>query len=157
MELVKNIFFDTDKIVENSEIKVTYAGFLFQNGSQDVIAHLGYGEDWENSQDITMEKTALGFQAIINVESAEKLNLCFRNSNGEWDNNNGNNYRFAIEKQDLEEANIEVEKEKKETIDVPIAVYKTPSWGELIKKTFNNFINYITKLFGKNVENTNND
>ena len=157
MELVKNIFFDTDKIVENSEIKVTYAGFLFQNGSEDVIALLGYGENWEEPQDITMEKTPLGFQAIINVESAEKLNLCFRNSNGEWDNNNGNNYAFAIEKKDLEEANIEVKKEAKETIDTPIAVYKTPSWGELIKKTFNNFVNYITKLFGKNVEDTNNN
>lgn len=154
MELVKNIFFDTDKIVENSEIKVTYAGFLFQNGSQEIIAHLGYDENWKEPQDIAMEKTTLGFQAIINVGSAEKLNLCFRNSNGEWDNNNGNNYTFAIEKQDLEEENIEVEKE---TIDVPIAVYKTPSWGDLIKKTFNNFINYVTKLFGKNVEDTNNN
>lgn len=154
MELVKNIFFDTDKIVENSEIKVTYAGYLFQNGSQEIIAHLGYGENWENSQDIVMEKTILGFQATINVIGAEKLNLCFKNSNGEWDNNNGNNYTFAIEKQDLEEENIEVQKE---TIDVPIAVYKTSSWGELIKKTFNNFINYVTKLFGKNVEDTNNN
>lgn len=154
MELVKNIFFDTDKIVENSEIKVTYAGFLFQNGSQEVIAHLGYGENWEQPEDIVMEKTALGFQAIINVRRAEKLNLCFKNSNGEWDNNNGNNYGFIIEKQDLEEENIEVQKE---TIETPIVVYKTPSWGELIKKTFNNFVNYITKLFGKNVENTNNN
>ena len=29
MELVKNIFFNTDKIVENTEIKITYAGYLF--------------------------------------------------------------------------------------------------------------------------------
>lgn len=154
MELVKNIFFDTDKIVENSEVKVTYAGCLFQNGSQEVIAHLGYGENWENPKDIVMEKTALGFQAIINVENAGKLNLCFRNSNGEWDNNNGNNYEFSVEKQDSEETNIEIEKD---VVDVPVVVYRTPSWAELIKKTFNNLVNYVSKLFGKNVENTDNN
>lgn len=31
MELVKNIFFNTDKLVENSTVKISYAGKLFQN------------------------------------------------------------------------------------------------------------------------------
>lgn len=147
MELVKNIFFDTDKIVEESDIKITYAGILFQNQSEEVFAHIGYGDNWEDSQDIAMEKTELGFQAVIAVKSGEKLNFCFRNSNGEWDNNNGNNYGFAIEKQEQDEQNTEI----------PMVVYKTPSWGELIKRTFDNFVNYFSKLFQKKVENTNND
>ena len=32
MELFRNIFFNTDKVVENTNVKVTYAGKLFQNG-----------------------------------------------------------------------------------------------------------------------------
>lgn len=32
MELFRNIFFNTDKVVENTTVKVTYAGKLFQNG-----------------------------------------------------------------------------------------------------------------------------
>ena len=78
MELVKNIFFNTDKIVENTEIKITYAGALFQNGSNEVIIHLGFGDDWNNAQDIAMNKTELGFQANVNVIEATKLNFCFK-------------------------------------------------------------------------------
>ena len=154
MELVKNIFFNTDKIVENTEIKITYAGTLFQNGANEVVIHLGFGDDWNNSQDIAMDKTELGFQANVNIIEDTRLNFCFRNENGEWDNNNGQNYQFTIEKQEIEEEDIEVEKQAE---DAPLAVYKTPSWGELFKKTFSNLISYFSKLFSKNTENANND
>ena len=33
MELVKNIFFNTDKLVENSNIKISYTGKFFQENS----------------------------------------------------------------------------------------------------------------------------
>lgn len=157
MELFRNIFFNTDKVIENTEVKVTYAGKLFQDGSDEVIVHYGFGDNWENGQDIQMQKTELGYQADIHVESNTKLNFCFRNGNGEWDNNNGNNYAFKIEKNNYQEAEEvdygteTVEEEKS------IAVYTTPSWGELIKKTFNNFINYFSKLFSKNTEKVNNN
>lgn len=153
MELVKNIFFNTDKIVENTEIKITYAGYLFQNGSNNVSIHLGFGDNWDNAQDIAMEKTELGYQANVNIVEGSKLSFCFRNENGEWDNNNGQNYQFKIEKQEFEEDEIQVEKQAE---DAPLAVYKTPSWGELFKKTFSNLVNYFSKLFSKNTENANN-
>ena len=153
MELIKNIFFNTDKIVENTDIKITYAGQLFQNGSDNVTIHYGFGDNWSNAQDIVMEKTELGYQANIHVQPDSKLNFCFKNSYGEWDNNNGANYEFKIEEQNIIEEEIQVEKEN-ENENTPIAVYTTPSWGELFKKTFNNFVNYFSKLFGKqSVEN----
>lgn len=154
MELVRNIFFNTDKIVENTEIKITYAGYLFQNGSGEVTIHFGFGDNWENAQDIQMEKTELGFQVCINVVEATKLNFCFRNANGEWDNNDGQNYQFTIEKQQIEDDSIEVEKQ---TEGAPLAVYQTPSWGELFKRTFANLRNYLVKIFSNGTENANND
>lgn len=156
MELFRNIFFNTDKVIENTEVKVTYAGKLFQNGSEEVIVHYGFGENWENAQDIKMEKTELGYQADIYVQPNSKLNFCFRNNNGEWDNNEGNNYEFKIEKnsyQEAEEVNYETEAVSEEK---SIAVYTTPSWAELIRKTFNNFVNYFSKLFSKNTEKVDN-
>ena len=34
MELCKNIFFNTDKLTPNSEIKISYTGRFFQDGSR---------------------------------------------------------------------------------------------------------------------------
>ena len=33
MELTKNIFFNTDKLIENSKVKISYTGTFFQNDS----------------------------------------------------------------------------------------------------------------------------
>ena len=85
MELFRNIFFNTDKVIENTDVKVTYAGKLFQSGSEDVTVHYGFGENWENAQDIQMQKSELGFQADIHVQPNTKLNFCFKNAKGEWD------------------------------------------------------------------------
>lgn len=153
MELFRNIFFNTDKVVENTDVKVTYAGKLFQNGSEDVIVHYGFGENWEGSADITMQKSELGFQADIHVQPNTKLNFCFRNSAGEWDNNNGSNYAFKIEKECWDSAeqinnnNIVQNDQKQECTSL---CKTTSTWGELFKKTFNNFVNYFSKLFSTN-------
>ena len=39
MELIKNIFFNTDKLVENSKVKISYAGKLFQDNCEEVYIH----------------------------------------------------------------------------------------------------------------------
>ena len=48
--------------------------------------------------------------------------------------------------QEVNEEEINVEKE---TMEAPLVVYKTPTWGELFKKTINNFVNYFSKIFTK--------
>ena len=98
MELSKNIFFNTDKLVENSKVKISYTGSLFQDASKEVFIHYGFGHNWENVNDVKMEKTELGFQAEIELTGTETFNFCFRNENNIWDNNEGQNYIFPIEK-----------------------------------------------------------
>ena len=98
MELVKDIFFNTDKLIENSTVKISYTGKLFQEGSDEVFVHYGFGTNWDNVNEIQMEKSEIGFQVEIELISGESLNLCFRNSNNVWDNNEGQNYTFQIEK-----------------------------------------------------------
>ena len=98
MELVKNIFFNTDKIVSGETVKISYVGYLFQNGSEEVYLHYGFGPNWNNVGEAKMEKTELGFQAEIKiVEGEDTLNLCYKNEKGEWDNNFGQNFTFTIE------------------------------------------------------------
>ena len=57
MELTKNIFFNTDKLIENSTVKISYTGKFFQDGAEKVYAHYGFGLQWENVNDIEMQKT----------------------------------------------------------------------------------------------------
>ena len=70
MELVKNIFFNTDKLIENSKIKISYTGKFFEENSDKVFIHFGYGLNWDNISEIEMKKTDLGFQAEINLISS---------------------------------------------------------------------------------------
>jgi len=97
MELVKNIFFNTDKLTPNSTIKISYTGKFFQDSSNDVYIHFGYGANWENVTDVKMEKSELGFQTEITLPESDSLCFCFKNENDDWDNNNGENYIFPIE------------------------------------------------------------
>ena len=57
MELVKNIFFNTDKLVENSNVKISYTGKFFQENSEEVFIHYGFGLNWDNVNEVKMEKT----------------------------------------------------------------------------------------------------
>ena len=98
MELTKNIFFNTDKLVENSKVKISYTGKLFQESSEQVSIHYGFGINWNNVNDIQMEKTELGFQAEIELGEGDTFNFCFKDGNNNWDNNNGQNYIFPLEK-----------------------------------------------------------
>lgn len=98
MELTKNIFFNTDKLIENTTVKISYTGKLFSQNCKSVFIHYGFGLNWDNVNEIEMEKTELGFQAEIELSSFDTLNFCFKDGNNNWDNNDGKNYVFPIEK-----------------------------------------------------------
>ena len=145
MELVKNIFFNTDKLIENSIVKISYTGKLFQNDSEEVFVHYGFGNNWENLNEVKMEKSELGFQAEIELMSNDTLNLCFRNSNNEWDNNDGQNYIFPIEKSEL----ALVVKEDN-TISAPRKLRKTYLWSKKLRIAVYKIITYLQKIISGN-------
>jgi len=97
MELVKNIFFNTDRLTANSTVKISYTGKFFQDGSSNVFIKYGFGNEWENLVEAEMTKSELGFQIEVNLIDKDTFNFCVKNEKDEWDNNNGNNYVFNIE------------------------------------------------------------
>lgn len=97
MELVKNIFFNTDRLTANSTVKISYIGKFFQDGSKEVTIRYSFGDDWKNCIEAEMNKTELGFQTEIELQDKDTFGFCFKNENDEWDSNNGNNYTFNIE------------------------------------------------------------
>ena len=145
MELVKNIFFNTDKLIENSKVKISYTGELFQNNSEEVYIHYGFGLNWDNVNELKMEKTELGFQAEIELTESETFNFCFRNSNNEWDNNNRENYIFPIEK--LQVALI---LKDDSSLDKPRRLRKSYIWSKKIRLAIYKIIHYFPKIISGN-------
>ena len=145
MELVKNIFFNTDKLVENTKVKISYTGVLFQANSEEVFLHFGFGENWEQTADLKMEKTELGFQAEIELVESPLLNFCFKNENDEWDNNNNQNYIFPIEKVELA-----LVAQEETTLDAPRKLRKSYIWSKKIRLAIYKVITYLPKLISGN-------
>ena len=145
MELVKNIFFNTDKLVENTKVKISYAGQLFQDGSEEVFIHYGFGINWDNLGEVQMEKTELGFQAEIELLSDETFNFCFKNSNDVWDNNEGQNYVFPIEKVELA-----LVPQEEISLDRPRRLRKSYIWNKKIRLAIYKVITYLPKLISGN-------
>ena len=145
MELVKNIFFNTDKLIENSTVKISYTGKLFQENAEEVFIHYGFGNSWEKLNEIKMTKSELGFQAEIELVSNDTLNLCFRDANNEWDNNDGQNYIFPIEKAELA---LVVKEEN--SIEAPRKLRKTYLWSKKIRLAVYKIITYLPKIISGN-------
>ena len=147
MELVKNIFFNTDKLIEKSKVKISYTGRFFQDGSEKVYAHYGFDEQWNNVNDVEMVKTELGFQTEFELQEGKTFNLCLKNEKDEWDNNDGKNYIFTLEKQSTELLVLE---------DEPVAIgtsrklRKTYLWSKKIKLAVYKLITYLPKIISGN-------
>ena len=147
MELTKNIFFNTEKLVENSKVKISYIGKLYQDASTEVSIHYGFGINWDNVNDIQMVKTDLGFQAEIDLLEGDTFNFCFKNENNNWDNNNGQNYVFPLEK---------VQKELLVLEDEPVSLgsarklRRSYLWSKKVRLAVYKIITYLPKLISGN-------
>ena len=141
MDLTKKIFFDNDKIVENAEVKVTYCGELYENNSEEVHIHFGYGLLWTDVAEQAMTKTDTGFETTINIPGTDLFNCCFRNEANEWDNNDGHNYSFVVEKNELAIV--------KKAEELPARrLSRSYILGKKLKILFYKVITYIPQLFG---------
>ena len=147
MELTKNIFFNTDKLVENSKVKISYTGIFFQDASKEVFFHYGFGSNWNDVKDVKMEKTELGFQTEIELSSGETFNFCFFNENGNCDNNNGNNYIFPIEKKSVE---LIVLDDEPVSLGNARRLRKSYIWSKKIRLAVYKIITYLPKLISGN-------
>ena len=132
MELVKNIFFNTDKLVENSTVKISYAGYLFQKGVDEVYIHYGFGTDWPNSDEIKMVKTELGFQCEVNIL--------------------GQNFSFPVEAVEVttEETPLALVTTPETGMQVHKGLRKTYIWSKKVKLAIYKIIHYVPRLISGN-------
>ena len=153
MELVKNIFFNTDRLTPNTNVKISYIGKFFQDESKQVYIHYGFGNDWENIVEAEMTKSELGYQIEIDLIDKPTFNFCFKNENGEWDNNDGDNYIFTLEKPELSLMVID-----SNDLEVKKRLRKTYLWSKKIKIAVYKMLIYLPRLItGNYKKKSNND
>ncbi len=142
MELVKNIFFNTDRLIAGNTVKISYTGLFFQDKSEKAFIRYGFGENWENLVEAEMEKTELGFQIEIDLLDKDSFNFCIKNEDDKWDNNNGENYTFKIEHP---ETALIVSDNKSVR-----RLRKTYIWSKKVKLAVYKILTYIPKLITGN-------
>ena len=147
MELSKNIFFNTDKLIENSKVKISYIGKLYQEDSEEVFIHYGFGGNWDNINDIQMNKTDLGFQAEIELLEGDSFNFCFKDSNNNWDNNEGENYIFPLEKVQTE---LLVLEDEPVSLGSARKLRRSYLWSKKVRLAVYKIITYLPKLISGN-------
>lgn len=94
MEFTKDIFFSSQP-QSNETLEIRYNGYL--SNSLELWIVYGFGQTWENTTEIKMEKINNQFVANINILEFDTFNFCFKNSYNQWDNNYGSNFVSNIQ------------------------------------------------------------
>lgn len=147
MELVKNIFFNTDKLTPNSTVKISYTGKFFQDLSKEVYLHYGFGNSWDGLKDVKMDRSELGFQTEIELLENDSLCFCLKNDKDEWDNNDGQNYVFPIEHI---ETSLVVQEDNSFNLASPRRLRKSYMFSKKVKLAIYKIITYLPRLVSGN-------
>jgi hypothetical protein len=82
--------------VVGDKVTILYDGILSKNGATAVFAHLGYGSNWDNEQDVPMVKGDICFEATVPALKEDFLKLSFKDPFNNIDDNTGQSYSFDI-------------------------------------------------------------
>lgn len=74
--------------------ELKYNGWLYESESP---VYLHYGtSNWENVSECKMRKLKNCYKTEVTVPAdTTSLSFCFRDTNGNWDNNSGNDYWYT--------------------------------------------------------------
>lgn len=83
-----------------SKVQVTYNGLLANSGAQEVYAVIGFGDNnnWKNVSTFPMKsKNRQMYEISIPSKDAGQINVAFKDSADNWDNNSGKNYSYYVQ------------------------------------------------------------
>ncbi|TYQ16184.1 UNVERIFIED_CONTAM: putative carbohydrate-binding protein with starch-binding CBM53 [Acetivibrio alkalicellulosi] len=82
---------------EGQNIRLVYNGLLASSGANDVYAVVSYGNNqhWDDIRYYQMDNIGeRTFRALIPNNENMNINVVFKDSANNWDNNKGRNYSF---------------------------------------------------------------
>jgi hypothetical protein len=131
LALKAQMYSENGVILSKKELKLgdkvllSYDGLLVKSGADQVIAHIGYGDMWDEKAFIPMDAEDGVFTATFIVGQAKDLNISFKDGADNWDNNSNLNYTFTVN---------EKVKEPKKTESVKKAKAEAEAEAEATKK-----------------------
>lgn len=98
MTLSQKLVIDPMPMKKNSNVTISYNGQLTSIEKNKVYIHYGYGANmaWNQVGQQEMTRSPKGYTTTILVNGEDRLNLCFHDNQGHWDNNSGNNWSYEI-------------------------------------------------------------
>jgi hypothetical protein len=92
------VFVAPTPITAGDEIQIWYGGLLARNGARRVFLHWGVGPGaWQQVRDVEMKTHSPGiFSCLITAAEGGRLEFCFHDGAGNWDNNSGRNWSYTI-------------------------------------------------------------
>ena len=91
------VYCNPSVIDRGKDVHIIYEGMLAKSGAEKVFAHVGYGpnDKWSSTDLYEMEKVGPNkFETEFTVAQKGNLNMAFKDSIENWDNNAGQNYTF---------------------------------------------------------------
>ena len=90
------VFISKYPLSVGDEVILSYNGLLANSGAEDIYVYLGYGDKWQSKEFIPMTWEEGAFRTKIKINMAEDINITFKDSADNWDNNSMQNYSFKI-------------------------------------------------------------
>ena len=94
------VYVSPTPITAGENVSIKYNGLLAKSGAEQLTLRMGYGHaEWNGINDILMSKIEdQTFEAKIKIpiEECSRLQFCFVDNAGNWDNNTGKNWSYEI-------------------------------------------------------------
>lgn len=124
-QYAKNGVFMSKSILNlGDEVTLSYNGLLMESGADRLYAHVGFGEQWENSSFLPMYFEDGFFKCNIKIVSNKDFKVSFKDSADNWDNNSYKDYCFKI---------VSSEIDKKEAVKTEIKATATKTASNVSK------------------------
>jgi len=94
------VYVSPTPITAGDQVNIKYSGVLAKAGADRLTLRMGYGHhEWNGVSDISMSKLeGPAFEAKVEIpfEQCSRLQFCFVDGAGNWDNNSGRNWSYEI-------------------------------------------------------------
>jgi hypothetical protein len=93
----KGIELSKEKLHSGEKCTLNYRGILAESGADRIYVHYGYGDTWDEREYAEMAYTSGIYTAEIGLKMPGTLNVCFKDSANNWDNNSYKDYSFKVQ------------------------------------------------------------